>query len=107
MRLGGDLGPDGARHGGHDAHAKGLEFQAQGARVRDHGALGGAVDAPEHVRGDGGERGNVDDEPAGGNELVGEGLAHGHYAKDVGLEGLADVVEVDVGGGVGVGAAAG
>lgn len=97
----------GARHGGHDAHAEGLEFETESAGVGDHGALGGAIHRPENVGGDGCERGDVDDQTLGGDELVGKGLAHGHYAEDVGLEGFAHVVEVDVGGGVGVGAAAG
>lgn len=105
--LGRDLRLHGSRHGGHDAHAEGLEFQTQGAGVGDYGALAGAVDGAENVGGDGGQGGDVDDEALGGDELVGEGLAHGHNAEDVGLESLADVVDVDVGGGVGVGAAAG
>ena len=54
MRLGGDLGLHGARHGGHDAHAKGLELQPESAGVGDYGALGGAVDASKNVGGDGG-----------------------------------------------------
>jgi len=107
VRLARDLRAHRARHGDHDAYAVGLEFEPEGAAVRDHGALGGAVHGPEHVGRDGREGGDVDDEAAGGDELVREGGTHGHDAEDVGFEGLAHVVEVDVRGWVGVGAAAG
>ena len=101
-----NLAADRSRHGDHDADAERLELETEGTRVRDDGALGGAVDGAEHVRGDGGQGSDVDDEALGGDQLVGKGLAHGHDAEDVGLEGLAHVVHVDVGCGVGVGAAA-
>ena len=106
VRLAGDLGAHGTSHGNHDAHAKRLKFETQGAGVRDDGALGGAVDGAKGVGGHGGEGRNVDDEAFGSDELVGKGGAHGHDAKDIGLKGFAHIVEVDVGGGVGVSPAA-
>ena len=102
MRLAGDVAPHGARDGDHDAHAEGLQFDAEGAGVGVYGALGGAVDGAEAVGGSGGEGGDVDDEALGCYEGPDEGLDHGHYGEDVGFEGVADVVHDDVRGGDGV-----
>lgn len=99
VELCGEVGLDGAGVGNHDADIKGLELEAQGARVGCQGALGGRVAAGVEVGDDAGNGGDLEDEAAGGDEQRDKGLDHGHDGKDVGLEHGADVVEVNVGGG--------
>lgn len=104
--MAGDLRLDGAGHGDHDADVKGLQLEAQDARPAVDGGLGRGVDGAEDVGADGAGGGDVDDEAARGNELLGKGLDGEHGAEDVCLVRLADVVDFDVEGRDGVSAAA-
>lgn len=104
--MAGDLRLDGAGHGDHDADIKGLQLEAQDARPAVDGGLGRGVDGAEDVGADGAGGGDVDDEAARGDELLGKGLDGEHGAKDVCLVRLADVVDFDVEGRDGVSAAA-
>jgi len=92
-----DVGLHRADHGAHDAHAERLELLSQGAAVAHDGPLAGAVRAAEDVRHHGRQRGDVDDEALGGDELLREGSYHGHHTEYVDLEGLADIVDREVG----------
>lgn len=106
VAVAGDLRLDGAGHGNHDADIKGLQLEAQDARPAVDGGLGRGVDGAEDVGADGAGGGDVDDETARGDELLGKGLDGEHGAEDVCLVGLADVVDFNVEGGDGVSAAA-
>ncbi len=71
-------------------------------RVRNNRSLARAVHGSEDVRRDGRKRGDVDDQPLRLDEQVREGLAHGHNGEDVGLEGLPDIVWVNIRGRMGM-----
>lgn len=107
MLPAGNVGAHRARHGDHDAHAQGLQLEAQAAGPDVDGALGGGVDGAEEVGDLGGDGGDVDDEAAGLDEEGDEGLDDKDGAEDVGLVGLADVVNFGVQGWDGVCSASG